>query len=287
VIWAYQTKDRLFVSKMEQSTLEKFEYLCTQDSPPACQSYCPIQVEAGAITTLVASGHIDEARKTLERHMPLAGLCGRLCEGLCLPHCLRTNLDSPVNIPVIELEIVRTGRPVKIFPMPVTKNKVAILGSGLSALVCAYCLALKGHKAIIYHLGPPGGALHGLAEEKLPRQVLEEAINTLKDLKVEFKEIDTFRLATTEDGLLGAWPGILEEHGAVFLSTDDPKLTEIAPGVRLGLPEADPVTRGINVEKVFLGPTEDSTRHINSMSVGKKAAASMDRLFQEIGRAHV
>ncbi|MDR3135700.1 MAG: hypothetical protein LBU69_06370, partial [Deltaproteobacteria bacterium] len=275
---------------MEQRTLESFEYLCSQDAPPACQSYCPIQVEAGSVTSQVASGHVNEARKTLERHMPLAGLCGRLCEGPCLGQCLRAGLDSPVNIPLIEAHVASNGRAVKPFPMPATKNTVALVGCGLSAMVCAYGLALKGHKAVIYHEGRPGQPLARLVPGKLPGKALEEAIDLLRYLKVEFRQLPTLGTAPPQGQgksapfLVGdmqgpmAIEGLIAGHSAVFLSTEDPCVQGL--GLGIGQLKADPVTRGTGRERLFLGPAESEPRHIDSMSAGKKAAASMDRLFQ-------
>jgi Fe-S oxidoreductase len=171
---------------------------------------------------------------------------------------------------------------MKPFPMPATKNKVAIIGSGLSALVCAHGLALKGNKAIVYHHGPIGAALNDLPPERLPKKALEEAINTLKYLKAEFINLDT--LGQSEN--LGPappslkLPDLLAAHSAVFLSLDDPWLISIGYDPKDFV--ADPVTRGSNEERVFLGPTATETKFSEAMSAGKKAAASMDRLFQGV-----
>ncbi|MDR1110826.1 MAG: 4Fe-4S dicluster domain-containing protein [Deltaproteobacteria bacterium] len=263
---------------MEQRTLEQFESLCTQESPPACQSHCPIQVEAGTVVTQAASGQTDLARKTLERHMPLAGLCGRLCEGPCREHCLREGLDSGVNVPLVELHVARMGRPPgKPFPLPPSGHGAALVGSGLSALVCAYCLAVKGHRAEIFHGGAIGGRLLDLPRERLPLRVLDEALGLLRGLKVGFVEAGPFGRAELA--------ALMAEREATFLALDDPWLSGLDLGLAPWPALADPVTRGLGGEGLFLGPEGPAPRHIDSMSAGKKAAASMERLFQGVNPA--
>ncbi|MDR2386776.1 MAG: 4Fe-4S dicluster domain-containing protein, partial [Deltaproteobacteria bacterium] len=281
---------------MELRVLENFEYLCSQDAPPVCQSHCPIQVEAGSMVAQVASGHLDEARKNLERNMPLAGLSGYLCEGPCQSHCLRKDLDSPVNLPLIERQVVSQGRAIKPFAMPGTKNKVAIIGSALSGLVCAQCLALKGNKATVFHHGPIGAALNDLPPEKLPKKALEEAVSLLKFLKVDFKNLDISGQIQGPGQGPGQGPDqapelakppislkladLLAQYSAVFLALDDAWLGQIGYDPQAFV--ADAVTRGSSEEKLFLGPTASERKFFEAISAGKKAAASMDRLFQGV-----
>ena len=59
---------------MDQTTLRAFEGRCTQEDPPACQTMCPLHVEARAFAGLMAQGRPAEARKVLERSMPLPEL---------------------------------------------------------------------------------------------------------------------------------------------------------------------------------------------------------------------
>ncbi|MDR1487567.1 MAG: hypothetical protein LBT62_06210, partial [Deltaproteobacteria bacterium] len=173
---------------MQAVTLHKFESLCTQDSPPECQSRCPLHVEAGTLADLVGKGQIDEARKVLERFLPLASLSARLCEGVCRETCLRKDLGGSINIPLLEAYIVSVGRETKVFPLPSTGHKAALVGSGLSALAAAFELAKKGHKPFLFHKGPIGGRLKHLSAELAPPRVLEQTVESLKKLKVKFAE---------------------------------------------------------------------------------------------------
>ncbi|MDR0356542.1 MAG: 4Fe-4S dicluster domain-containing protein [Deltaproteobacteria bacterium] len=261
---------------MEQSVLEQFENLCTQEALPACQSHCPLQVDGRALASLTAEGKIDEARKNLERNMPLAAISGRVCEGPCREHCLRTALDSGVNIPLLELCIVQEGRPVKPFPLPGTNKTIAVVGSGLSGLVAAYGLAMKGHKPVILTMGRPGGKLWDLSRRLMPAEVIEDGLQTLKNIKVEFLDVKTFDRADLDE--------LTRERGGVFLAPDDPlfDFSWLPPESLV----ADRVTRSSNLnEKIFLGPDRHEKTFLEAVSAGKKAALSLDRLFQGVNPA--
>ncbi|MDR1051082.1 MAG: 4Fe-4S dicluster domain-containing protein [Deltaproteobacteria bacterium] len=285
---------------MELKILEQFESLCTREAPPACQSWCPVQVEAGAVASLVAAGKTDEARKTLERHMPLASLCARLCEGPCRAKCLRSGYDAGVNLPLLELHAVLRGRQTKPYPMPPTPHSAALLGSGLSALVAAYNLALKGHKAVVFSPAPIGGRLLAAAGGRITEEILAEALDTLAKLRVEFVGTPSEKPVP---GPLADW---LKDYKAVFLSLDDPAYDFSVLGFDLTGLVPDPVTRepvpggadgpgdaggsddaggpeGAGLGGLFLGPrSPDPPGFVWAMSAGKKAAASMDRLFQGV-----
>jgi Fe-S oxidoreductase len=143
------------------------------------------------------------------------------------------------------------------------------LGSGLSALTAAFELAKKGHKAVIFHLETLGGRLKNLSSDLLPPGVLEETFQTLKNLKVSFQQIQNYDKDWFE--------GLFDEFKAVFLSLDD----ETVDAESLGIPDipADPVTGASTKPGVFLGEYSPDFPHIRAITSGKKAAASIDRIF--------
>ncbi|MDR1657281.1 MAG: 4Fe-4S dicluster domain-containing protein [Deltaproteobacteria bacterium] len=262
---------------MQHHILESFEQQCTQDAPPACQCRCPIHVEAGSVASLVASGHVDEARKVLERHLPLAALTGRLCEGPCQEKCLRQDLGGSINLPVLETYVVTCGRPVKSFPLPGTSHRAALVGGGLSSLVTASELAKKGHKAVVYHLGPLGGYLRELSPQRLPPLVLQEAIESLRRLKAQFIEASSL---TELAELLETFEA--KDFKTLFIGLDDPALDPKALGLSVVDLESDPVTMGISRPNVFVVTQQRNNPHASAICGGKKASGSMARLFQNV-----
>jgi Fe-S oxidoreductase len=228
-------------------------------------------VEAGTVATLVASGQIDEARKVLERHLPLASLTARLCEGACRPACLRSDLGGPVNLPLLELHVVRLGRPVKFFPLPGTGKSADLAGAGLSSLVAAYELARKGHRVAVHHLGPPGGALRGRAD--LPERALGDALETLGRLKVAFREAPD---PAALEAALAAAPG------PVFAGFDDPALDPAYLGLSASETAGEPLTMASGRDNLFVFAGGGPRPNLAAVSAGKKAAGSIDRLLQGV-----
>jgi Fe-S oxidoreductase len=173
--------------------------------------------------------------------------------------------------------VVTLGKATKPYPLPGTGHRTAILGSGLSSLVAAFELAKKGHKAVIHHLGPIGGSLIKLPEEKLPEKVFKETIESLKRLKINFVELDgPLSLAKISDDFKALG------FEAVFIGFDDPA---IEPKM-LGLTESDlapdPVTMAISRANFFISPVNLVNPHIEATKAGKIAAGSLDRLFQGV-----
>jgi Fe-S oxidoreductase len=263
---------------MEHRVLEQFESLCAQDTPPACQCGCPVQVEAGTVARLLASGQADEARKILERHLPLAGLAAFLCEGPCRAKCLRKDLGGAVNLPFLERYAVSSGRPIKTFPLPATGKRVLILGSDLAALVCAFELAKKGHQPVIHHLGEAGASL--ASDPKLPGGSLPWALSELAKLKAVFVKLGSIEEAAkiASDAAFG-----LEAMGflGAFFDLGDASILKAAPILARASPH--PVTMASEIGKVFF--FDGAAPRIAAISSGKKAAASLDRLLQGVDPA--
>ncbi|MCD7983405.1 MAG: hypothetical protein LUG19_04010 [Desulfovibrio sp.] len=62
---------------MDQNRLHEIEARCTQESPPHCRSACPFNLDVRDFMARMAEGRPAEARKLLERHLPLPGVLAR------------------------------------------------------------------------------------------------------------------------------------------------------------------------------------------------------------------
>ena len=69
---------------MEQADLRSWERQCTQDDMPKCRAACPLQMDVRPFLERMAHGDTPGARKVLERHLPLPGVLGRICEHPCV-----------------------------------------------------------------------------------------------------------------------------------------------------------------------------------------------------------
>jgi glutamate synthase (NADPH/NADH) small chain len=115
---------------------------------------------------------------------------------------------------------------------PPTGKKVAIIGSGPAGLSCAGDLALKGHSVkVLEALHEIGGVLtYGIPEFRLPKSVVQNEVDNLRRLGIEFETNVVVGKTVTVDELLN-------EQGfeAVFIATGAglPKFMNI-PGEHLG-----------------------------------------------------
>jgi Fe-S oxidoreductase len=261
---------------MDQHVLRAFEARCTQEEPPACQTMCPLHVEARAFIRLMADGKTGDARKVLDRSMPLSCLTGLLCDGSCMPHCRRAEVDSGVNMPLLERACVILTKSSRPLALPATGKAIAVAGAGLSSLVLAFELGKKGHAVTVFHTTPIGGRIPALPEEN-PEQgwngPLREAIEQLTAVRVAFAQMEEFSPAVLKN--------MLDGHLALYIGFDD----ESANPARFGLGNSIvPLTQETADPKIFAGGTASgsSPSFIHEAADGKRAAGSITRLLQGV-----
>ncbi len=260
---------------MDQQILQEFDTHCIQDEPPACQTMCPLHLEARTLVRLMAEGNARDARKIIDRYLPLSGLSGYLCEGPCQAHCRRTELDEGIDLPLLERFCVAETSSVKLMAMPATRKALGILGAGLSSLVLAGEMGRKGHQVTVFHVGPVGGRLAGLPPERLPESALPETLELLGRVRVTFEEWPEYSPAAFEQ--------VRADSLAVFLGFDDPALTPAALGLSPDQVAVAEVTMLTGLENVLARPLmEGEGRFVDDMVAGKKAAGSIDRILQGV-----
>lgn len=256
---------------MEQKDLRAWEAKCIQDEPPACRAACPLHVDVRAFTQAMAQGSPAKARKVLEKTMPLAGICARLCEAPCEDACLRQSLGGSIAVGVLERNCIASARRVgKPLRLPSRGKNVLVVGSAPSGLCVAFDLGKKGYSVTMLHRpGRLGGWLCDVNRELLPSNILEEEFALLKGLGVRFTEVE----ALDEQAIAE------QAFDAAYLCQD----AGLDESLRAGAEEADPATLAWNREKIFIGgfsATRGKRCFIDDVADGRRAATSMDRLMQ-------
>jgi heterodisulfide reductase subunit A len=166
---------------------------------PPCRSTCPAGVNVPGYVALIAMGKYKEAIELHKQRNPLPLVCGRVCNHLCESACNRKEVDDPVAIRSLKRFMadyaLEHGFSDEI-PEQVKKNKsrgknakVAVIGSGPAGLSAAYYLAKLGYRITIFEKETiPGGWLqHGIPEYRLPKDILQKEIDTIRTLGVEIK----------------------------------------------------------------------------------------------------
>jgi heterodisulfide reductase subunit A len=160
---------------------------------PPCRVACPAGVNAQGYIALISQGKFKEALEVVRRTMPFAGVIGRVCNHPCEVDCERGSVDEPMSIRALKRFIadyeLKVGRD-KAIPIEYTKtDKIAIVGSGPAGLACAYDLVRKGYPVTVFEAAPMAGGLlrYGIPEYRLPKKVLDNEIDYIKELGVEIK----------------------------------------------------------------------------------------------------
>lgn len=145
--------------------------------------------------TKVKEGKYEEAYGIISASSSLPAVCGRVCpqETQCESKCTLGIKFEPVGIGRLERFVAdyHNKNFKGIISVPVSNgHKVAVIGSGPSGLTCAGDLAKKGYKVSVFEaLHTAGGVLvYGIPEFRLPKDIVKEEVDALKQYGVE---IDT------------------------------------------------------------------------------------------------
>jgi NADH-quinone oxidoreductase subunit F len=167
--------------------------ICPELVRAPCQNACPAGVDVPGYISLVGEKRYDEAILLHRERNPLTAICARVCFHPCEDKCRRATLDSPVAIRYVKRFMADMDKDFQVPEVRVNeenaKRKIAIIGAGPSGLSCAYFLARLGYKPVIFESeSKPGGMLlQGIPAYRLPRDILEREIKTIKDMGVKIK----------------------------------------------------------------------------------------------------
>ena len=154
-----------------------------------CVRACPANLSAQGYVQLIKEHKYPEALAIIMDRLPLPGTIGRICPHPCESDCRRQEVDEPIAICNLKRFVADAvdwdAMPVPEIPQK--SEKVAIVGAGPSGLSCAYHLALKGYKAVIFEAAPKAGGWlrYGIPAYRLPREVLDREVDYIKRLGVQ------------------------------------------------------------------------------------------------------
>ena len=213
--------------------------------PAPCRNACPAGINVQGYVQMVSQGKYREALQIVMEELPLPGVLGRICPHPCEDACRRCDVEAPVAICSLKRLAADQFDPrdIEIPCLPRREEKVAIIGSGPAGLSAAFHLAKRGVLSTIFEALPePGGMLRvGIPAHRLPRSILDQEIELIRNLGVEIQTQAPMGPQRTLDDLFS------QGYGAVYLAVGAHK------GFELGIPgeKANGVRQGVDFLREF------------------------------------
>ncbi len=163
---------------------------CLECKNPMCVKGCPVNIDIPGFIKEIKNGDIDKAYAIISKTSSLPAICGRVCpqETQCEARCIRGVKGEPVAIGRLERYVADNVKDIQISCSVRNGVKVAVVGSGPSGLTCAGDLCKMGYAVTVFEaLHTEGGVLvYGIPEFRLPKQIVFDEVEKLKNCGVEF-----------------------------------------------------------------------------------------------------
>jgi len=234
---------------------------CLECAKPTCMDSCPVSVKVREFVRLIVAGDFSAAAAVIREDNVLPAITGRVCpqEDHCEAACKLHKKGESLGIGYLERFIADYEQRMGIRHVPTvapTGKKVAIVGSGPAGLSAAGDLIQKGHQVRVFEaLHELGGVLvYGIPEFRLPKQIIREQIDYMRDMGVEFETDVVVGRTVTIDELMQE-----EGYDTVFVATGagSPQFMGI-PGEHLnGVYSANEFLTRINLMHAYQFPAYD------------------------------
>jgi len=215
-----------------------------------CMQGCSAGQDIPRYMRFAASGRFDLALATILATNPFPNLLGAVCDRLCQPRCTRINYDEPLRIRAVKRASARAATPgAGLRRAEPAGMAVALRGSGIEGLCCAYYLALAGVDVVVYGPCPSRDAklLAGADGSKDKEAIVSLGIALRQDDAPE-DALDALAPANGPGGLAAA-VGRGRDTAVRFLKSR---------GLADGLPEAPADASSVDIQGLALAK---ATRH--------------------------
>lgn len=265
---------------------------CLNCKHKPCMEGCPVSVKIPEFLSYMKDGDFEGAYKKIKETNALPAICGRVCpqEKQCESKCVRGIKGEAVAIGRLErfaADYHMANADDEILKPQPNGKKVAVVGSGPSGLTAAGELSKRGYDVTVYEaFHTAGGVLmYGIPEFRLPKDIVQKEISTLKKMGVKIETNVIIGRTLTVDELL-------DEMGydAVYIGSGAglPKFMGIEGESLNGVYSANEFLTRINLMKGYKFPEYDTPVYVGKNvavlgggNVAMDAARSAKRLGAE------
>ena len=266
---------------------------CLNCKHKPCVSGCPVNVRIPEFIAAIGEGNFMAAYKVITSTNALPAVCGRVCpqESQCESKCVRGMKGEAVAIGRLERFVADWYmKNCDELPEKPASNgkKVAVIGSGPSALACAGDLAKQGYEVTMFEaFHKAGGVLvYGIPEFRLPKAIVQKEIDKLTALGVKI-------MTNMVIGKVLSIDEIIDDMGfdAVFVGTGAglPSFMGIPGEALVGVYSANEYLTRINLMKAYLPEYDTPIRNSKAVAVvgGGNVAMDAARCAKRMGAEHV
>ena len=200
---------------------------CLDCKKPTCVQGCPVNINIPGFIKQLELGNVLAASEVIKQSSTLPAVCGRVCpqEKQCEAQCIHIKMGhEPVAIGYLERFVADNAYALdtnvsKTSQQPNTINakRIAVVGSGPAGLAFAGDMAKLGYTVTVFEaLHEIGGVLkYGIPEFRLPNSVVDQEIEGLRQLGVDFKtDVIIGKTLTIDDLKAEGYQGIFVGSGA-------------------------------------------------------------------------
>lgn len=164
-------------------------------APAPCLKACPASVDVPGFVGAIARGEPGTAATIIWRENVLGGTCARVCptEMLCEGHCVLLHEGRrPVEIGRLQRYAtdygLQEGIPLRK-AVPLTKDKIAVIGAGPAGLAAAGELAARGFRVTVFEGRKEAGGLarFAIAPYRQHIEPIPQEVAALKRMGVELR----------------------------------------------------------------------------------------------------
>ncbi len=148
---------------------------CIEEELPRCTADCPFRMDVRDLIAKVKKGQFDAAFRRFSNTVGFPFLVSRYCTAECREGCVMGRHGGAVNLPALERAILRFARNTNPnrYNMPPKKQRIAVVGAGMSGLGCALRLLNRKYPVSVFEASDSAG---GCLRTRTDPEFLQEEI---------------------------------------------------------------------------------------------------------------